>query len=84
MREYSLRLLDDSASPQAVESLSRVTAAMKLRISWLAQSTAAAMGRLDETAANELGYFRRQPTSDERILKSIGASPEASMRFAPA
>jgi hypothetical protein len=78
LREYSLRLLDDAAAPSAVESLSRVTAAMKLRISWLAQSTAAALRDLDDTAANELRYFRRQPTSDERILRSIGADPPLS------
>ena len=74
LREYSLRLFDEAASPSAVESLSRVTAAMKLRISWHAQSTAAALRNLDEVAADELGYFRRQPTSDERILRSIGAA----------
>ena len=74
LREYSLRLFDEAASPSAVETLSRVTAAMKLRISWLAQSTAAALRNLDQTAADELGYFRRQPTSDERILRSLGAA----------
>jgi len=74
LREYSLRLLDDCASPKAVDSLSRVTAAMKLRISWLAQSTATTVRSRDETAANELGYFRLQPTSDDRILRSIGAA----------
>jgi alkylation response protein AidB-like acyl-CoA dehydrogenase len=77
LREYALRLLDDAGSASAVESLSRVTAAMKLRISWLAQSTAAAMRRFDEPSANELGYFKRQPTSDERILRSIGVDPQA-------
>ena len=71
LREYAMRLLDEAASPRAVESLSRVTAAMKLRISWLAQATAAAMRGVDETAANELGYIRRQPTSDERILGTL-------------
>ena len=74
LREYSLRLLDEAASPSAVETLSRVTAALKLRISWYAQSTAAMLRNLDETAASELGFFRRQPTSDERILRSIGAA----------
>jgi alkylation response protein AidB-like acyl-CoA dehydrogenase len=74
LKEYALRLFDEAASPRAVESLSRVTAAVKLRISWIAQSTAAALRSRDETAANELGYFRRQPTSDERILRSIGAA----------
>jgi len=78
MREYALRLLDDAASPGVVESLARVTAAMKLRISWYAQSTAAALRGLDDTAASELGYFRLQPTSDERILRSIGANAHAA------
>jgi alkylation response protein AidB-like acyl-CoA dehydrogenase len=71
LREYASRLLDDAAEPRAVESLSRVTATMKLRISWMAQAAAAAVRGHDEVAATELGYFRRQPTSDERILKSI-------------
>ena len=74
MKEYALRLFDEAASPSAVESLSRVTAAIKLRISWMAQSVAAALRNLDATASNELGYFRRQPTSDERILRSLGAA----------
>jgi alkylation response protein AidB-like acyl-CoA dehydrogenase len=72
LREYAQRLLDEAASPRAVDSLSRVTAAMKLRISWVAQATAAAIRTFDETAANELGYIRRQPTSDERILGTLG------------
>lgn len=73
LREYALRLLDD-ASASAIESLSRVTNAMKLRTSWLAQSTAAVVRERDPVAATELGYFRRQPTSDDRILASIGAA----------
>ena len=71
LREYALRLLGEAAEPRAVESLARVTAAMKLRISWHAQSTAAALRGLDDTSASELGYLRLQPTSDERIIKSI-------------
>ncbi|HET9474769.1 MAG TPA: hypothetical protein VFO82_12805 [Steroidobacteraceae bacterium] len=74
LREYATRLLDDTASPSVVDSLSRVTAAMKLRISLLAQSTAAALRAHDETSAGELAYIRRQPTSDERILRSLGAA----------
>jgi len=76
LREYSLRLLDDAAVPSAVDSLSRVTAAMKLRISWLARSTGNAVRCHDETSANELDYIRRQPTSDERILRSIAPNPQ--------
>jgi hypothetical protein len=78
LREYSLRLLDTAGSPGAVESLARVTAAMKLRVSWLAQSTAAALRGLDETSASELGYLRRQPPSDDRILQGFGAQRSAS------
>ena len=78
LREYALRLLDDAAAPSAVASLSRVTAAMKLRISWFAQSTATAIRSRDATSANELGYFKLQPTSDERILRSIGVCREAA------
>ena len=73
LREYSLRLLDEAASPSAVESLARVSAAMKLRISWHAQATAAALRDRDDIAASELGYLRLQPTSDDRILRSIEA-----------
>lgn len=74
LREYALRLLDGTTAPSNVESLSRVTAAIKLRISLHAQSTVAAIRSLDETAATELGFLRLQPTSDERILRSIGAA----------
>ena len=71
LREYALRLLGEAAAPRAVESLARVSAAMKLRISWHAQSTAAALRGIDDISASELGYLRLQPTSDERIIKSI-------------
>ena len=74
LREYALRLLDEAAAPGAVDSLARVTAAMKLRISWHAQSIAAALRGLDDTSAAELGFLRLQPTSDDRILRSIGAT----------
>lgn len=76
LKKYSLCLLNEASSPGAVESLSRVTAAMKLRISWLAQATAAAVRMVDPAAANELAYISRQPTSDARILRSIGAAPQ--------
>jgi len=81
LREYTQRLLDEAASPRAVESLSRVTSAMKLRISWLAHSTANALRSRDATSAGELDYIRRQPTSDDRILRSIGAGP-ANLTYA--
>lgn len=71
LKSYALRLLDEASRPGAVESLSRVTAAMKLRISRHARVTASAIQARDETAAMELGYLRRQPTSDDRILESL-------------
>jgi hypothetical protein len=74
LREYSLRLLDTAGSPGTIVSLSRVTAAMKLRVSWLAQSTAAALKGLDDAAASELRYIRRQPPSDDRIIQDLAAS----------
>lgn len=78
LRRYALCLLDDAARPGVIDSLARVTAAMKLRISWLAQSTAAAIRELDFTAAHELGFIRRQPTCDEKILASLGSPWVAS------
>jgi len=74
LRKYSLCLLDDATSPSAVDSLSRVTAAVKLRVSLMAQSTAEAIRAHDATSAQELGFIRRQPTCDEKILESLGVS----------
>jgi len=74
LRKYSLCLLEEASSAGAIDSLARVTAAMKLRISLLAQATAAAIRERDPTSAAELGYIRRQPTCDEKILTSIGGS----------
>ena len=54
-----------------MESLARVTAAMKLRVSWLAQATATASRGLDDAAASELGYIRRQPPSDDNVLRRL-------------
>jgi len=73
LKGYAMQLLADAATPSAVDALCRVTAALKLRVSWLAQATAAALRARDETAAQELGYMRMQPTSDDRILRSLGA-----------
>ena len=72
LKKYSLCLLNEASSPGAADSLARITAAMKLRISWLAQATAAAVRTVDPESATELGFISRQPTSDERILRSIG------------
>lgn len=73
LRDYALRLLDEAA-PGTMDSLTRVTAAIKLRVSWLAQSVATAVRPLDDVAATELGFIRLQPTSDARILAELAAA----------
>jgi hypothetical protein len=77
LREYALGLLEKFAASKAAESLACVSATIKLRVSLLAQATAAAVKSLDETAAYELGFLKRQPTSDERILTLI-RDPDSS------
>jgi alkylation response protein AidB-like acyl-CoA dehydrogenase len=74
LREYALGLLEKSAAVKAVESLARVSATIKLRVSLLAQATAATVSTFDDTSAHELGFLKRQPTSDERILALIRAA----------
>jgi hypothetical protein len=71
LREYALRLLDEATSAQAIGALARVTSALKLRISWMAQATAEALRTRDPTAATELGFLKRQPTSDDRIVRGL-------------
>jgi alkylation response protein AidB-like acyl-CoA dehydrogenase len=71
LRKYALHLINDTQLARSVAELGRVSAAIKLRVSWMAQATAQALRGLDDTAAQELGYIRLQPTSDERILRSI-------------
>lgn len=82
LREYALRLLDDFAASRDIETLTKTTAAMKLRASLLGESTIAALravktsvaadARQLSTDANELSYIRWQPTADEKILRSLG------------
>jgi alkylation response protein AidB-like acyl-CoA dehydrogenase len=71
LRKYSLCLLDDASSPGAIASVSRISAAVKLRTSLMAQATAAALREFDAASAHELGFIRRQPTCDERILQGL-------------
>jgi hypothetical protein len=73
LRGYAMALLDKAASPAAIETLAGVAATIKLRVSLLAQATAAAVRPFDESAAHELGFLRRQPTSDDQILARIRA-----------
>jgi hypothetical protein len=84
LREYSLRLLDDFSSHPDIGALTKTTSAMKLRVSLLAQSTINALCNLEHSTAadahrlradaGELGYIKLQPTSDEKILLSLGVS----------
>jgi hypothetical protein len=81
LREDSLRLLDRLPSTDQVGPLMRITSLLKLRVSIVAQQTAAALRRRAATRpaeaatleedASELCFMRLQPTSDERILRSL-------------
>jgi hypothetical protein len=75
LRRRSLQLLDEYAIGSDVGPLTRSTAALKLRVSMMAQTTAAALrarGLVEQAAG--LGYIKSQPTADERILRSFGVA----------
>ena len=65
------RLLNEAATPGAIDQLTEVTAAVKLRVSWKSQAMADALAGLDATSAAELRFLKRQPTSDDRILRGL-------------
>lgn len=70
LRQQSLQLLDDFRAGADVAPLTRMTAALKLRASMLAQATAAALRSRGLAAqAGGLGYIKSQPTADHRILR---------------
>ena len=70
LREQSLQLLDDFHIGADVAPLTRMTAALKLRASMLAQATAVALRSRGLAAlAGGLGYIKTQPTADHRILR---------------
>ena len=73
LRDYARRLLNDPANATAMCSLGRVTAAFKLRISWQCQSLADELRDEDAESAAELRFLQRQPTADDRILRSIAS-----------
>jgi len=87
LRWSSLRLLDDFSSRADIESLMKTTGTLKLRVSSMAQSTATALRarsdvRVTETrdlAADiaELCYIRKQPTADEKLLRTLGSDAYA-------
>jgi hypothetical protein len=73
LRAQSLQLLDHFSLGGDVGPLTRTTAALKLRVSMLSQTTAAALRSRGLAAeAGGLGYIKSQPTADERILRSFG------------
>jgi hypothetical protein len=58
-----------------VEPLTRTTAALKLRVSMISQTTAAALRSRGLAAeAGGLGYIRSQPTADKKILHDLGVA----------
>ena len=75
LRRQSLQLLDEYSMGADVGPLTRTTAALKLRVSMLSQTTAAALrsrGLVEE--AGGLGYIKSQPTADARILRGFGVA----------
>jgi hypothetical protein len=71
MKLYARHLLDQASSASVIEELAKVSAAIKLKVSRLAQETAAALKPLDPESAKELELLRLQPTADDRILQSL-------------
>ena len=75
LRQESLRLLDDFVIGADVGPLTRTTAALKLRVSMMSQTTATALVARGHAAdAAGLGYIKSQPTADEKILRDFGVS----------
>ncbi len=71
LRQESLRLLDDFAIGTDVQPLLQTTAALKLRVSMMSQTMAAALRSRGLAAeAGGLGYIKSQPTADDRILRA--------------
>lgn len=72
LRQQSLRLLDDYSMGDDVGPLTRTTVALKLRVSMMSQTTAAALRSRGLAAeAGGLGYIKSQPTADHKIPKSL-------------
>ncbi len=72
LRQQSLQLLDDYSMGNDVGPLTRTTAQLKLRVSMMSQTTAAALRSRGLAAeAGGLGYIKSQPTADEKIRKSL-------------
>lgn len=90
LRAYALPLLDDPLRGSGVEPLKKITSAMKLRVSRMAQASMASLRDREDRApadllqlradASELGYIKSQPTADEIILRSIGVGLPSESR----
>jgi hypothetical protein len=79
LRRQSLRLLDAYSTGVDLTPLTRTTAALKLRVSMLSQTTAAALrARGLSEEAGGLGYIKSQPTADEKILRGFGVASFAT------
>lgn len=73
LRQQSLQLLDDFSIGSDIGPLTRTTAALKLRVSMMSQTTAAALRSRGLAAeAGGLGYIKSQPTADDKILRDFG------------
>jgi hypothetical protein len=73
LRQQSLQRLDEYSLGADVGPLTRATAALKLRVSMMSQTTAAALrSRGLPAEASGLGYIKSQPTADAKILRSFG------------
>jgi hypothetical protein len=79
LRQQSLQLLDDFRMGADVAPLTRMTATLKLRVSMMSQTTAAALRSRGLTGqAGGLGYIKSQPTADRKILSGFGVLSFAS------
>jgi hypothetical protein len=85
LRQQSLQLLDDFRVGTDLAPLTRITAALKLRVSMMAQTTAATLRSRGLAAqAGGLGYIKSQPTADAKILqRAVGLKPDLQ-RIEPA
>ena len=74
LRQQSLQLLDGFQVGGDVAPLTRMTATLKLRVSKMSQTTAAALRSRGLAAqAGGLGYIKSQPTADRKILSTLSA-----------
>jgi hypothetical protein len=81
LRQQSLQLLDDFRTGTEVAPLTRLTATLKLRVSMMSQTTAAALrSRGLAGQAGGLGYIKSQPTADWKIVSCRPSTAASSLR----